>query len=162
HRARPARRPGALPGRRPAAPRDCRPPGGAGPGAARPRPRGGRRRPGGGRGGPPGQRRRGGAGAGAARGLRPAAKGRLMLELTPIRGLVGEPAPRPDGPAKVRGSFDFASDLRAEGMLYGRTVRSPHPHAVVRAIDVAAAAALPGVRAVLTAADIPGKRLYGL
>ena len=85
-----------------------------------------------------------------------------MLELTPTRGLVGESVPRPDGPAKASGSFDFASDLRAEGMLYGRTVRSPHPHAVLRAIDVAAAAAMPGVRAVLTAADIPGKRFYGL
>ena len=86
----------------------------------------------------------------------------MTEDLPRTRGVVGESVPRPDAPAKVRGAFDFASDLRAEGMLYGRTVRSPHPHAVVRRIDTAAAAALPGVRAVLTAADVPGKPFYGL
>lgn len=89
-----------------------------------------------------------------------------MLEtpegLPRTRGGVGESVPRPDGPAKVRGEFEFASDLRAPGMLYGRTLRSPHPHAVVRRIDVSRAEALPGVRAVLTAGDIPGLRFYGL
>jgi xanthine dehydrogenase D subunit len=85
-----------------------------------------------------------------------------MDELPKTRGVVGESVPRPDGPDKVRGRFDFASDLRAPGMLYGRTVRSPHPHAVVRRIDTAAASAMPGVRAVLTAQDIPGRRFYGL
>ncbi len=75
---------------------------------------------------------------------------------------VGDSAPRPDGPAKVRGSFDFASDLVAPGMLFGRTLRSPHPYAVVRSITTAAAAAMPGVRRVLTAADLPGVRFYGL
>ena len=85
-----------------------------------------------------------------------------MFELPKTSGVVGESVPRPDGPDKVRGRFDFASDLRAPGMLYGRTVRSPHPHAVVRRIDPAAALAMPGVRAVLTAEDIPGRRFYGL
>ncbi|MEP7104534.1 MAG: molybdopterin cofactor-binding domain-containing protein [Chloroflexota bacterium] len=85
-----------------------------------------------------------------------------MIELPRTAGGVGESVPRPDGPDKVRGRFDFASDLRAPGMLYGRTLRSPHPHAVVSRIDIAAASSMPGVRAVLTAADIPGRRFYGL
>ncbi len=85
-----------------------------------------------------------------------------MLELPQTRGGVGESIPRPDGPQKVRGEFEFASDLSAPGMLYGRTVRSPHPHAVVRRIDTSRAEAMPGVHAVLTANDIPGLRFYGL
>jgi len=69
---------------------------------------------------------------------------------------------RPDGPAKVRGEFSFSSDLVAPGMLYGKTLRSPHAHALIRSIDTAAAAGMPGVRAILTAADLPGERLYSL
>jgi xanthine dehydrogenase D subunit len=75
---------------------------------------------------------------------------------------VGASIPRPDGPAKVAGAFDFASDLRVEGMLFGRTLRCPHPRAVVKRIDIARAEAMPGVHAVLTAADLPGRRFYGL
>ncbi|MDQ6691550.1 MAG: molybdopterin-dependent oxidoreductase, partial [Candidatus Dormibacteraeota bacterium] len=78
------------------------------------------------------------------------------------RGGIGESIPRPDSPAKVRGEFTFGSDLVAPGMIYGRTVRSPHPRALVRSVDTRAAAAMAGVRAVLTAADIPGDRLYSL
>ena len=77
-------------------------------------------------------------------------------------GQIGESVPRPDAPAKVRGEFSFGSDLVAPGMLFGRTLRSPHPHALIRSIDTVGAAALPGVRSVLTAADIPGSRLYSL
>jgi len=69
---------------------------------------------------------------------------------------------RPDGPAKVRGEFTFSSDLVAPGMLYGKTLRSPHAHALIRSIDTTAAAGMPGVRAILTAADLPGERLYSL
>ena len=78
------------------------------------------------------------------------------------RGGIGESIPRPDAPAKVRGEFSFGSDLAAPGMLYGRTVRSPHPHALIRSIDTTRAAAMAGVRAVLTASDIPGFRLFSL
>ena len=78
------------------------------------------------------------------------------------RGGIGESVPRPDGPAKVRGEFSFGSDLVAPGMLFGKTLRSPHPHARIRSLDTTRAAAMPGVRAVLTAADIPGFRLYSL
>ena len=78
------------------------------------------------------------------------------------RGGIGESVPRPDGPAKVRGEFSFGSDLVAPGMLFGKTLRSPHPHARIRSLDTTRAAAMPGVRAVLTAADIPGFCLYSL
>lgn len=85
-----------------------------------------------------------------------------MLELPQTRGGVGQSIPRPDGPDKVSGRFEFASDLRVEGMLFGRTLRSPHPHAFLRRVDVSRAAGMPGVRCVLTADDIPGRRFYGL
>src|SRR5579859_433566 len=77
-------------------------------------------------------------------------------------GRIGESIPRPDAPAKVRGEFTFGSDLVAPGMLFGKTLRSPHPRALVRAIDFSRALALPGVRIVLTADDIPGFRLFSL
>jgi xanthine dehydrogenase D subunit len=75
---------------------------------------------------------------------------------------VGESAPRPDGVPKVQGRFAYGSDLFAEGMLWGHTLRSPHPHARLRALDVAPALRIPGVRAVLTADDVPGAPTYGL
>jgi len=75
---------------------------------------------------------------------------------------VGESVRRPDGGPKVRGSFLYSSDLRAEGMLWGATVRSPHPYARIVSIDASAALAMPGVQAVLTHQDVPGKKLYGL
>jgi CO/xanthine dehydrogenase Mo-binding subunit len=62
----------------------------------------------------------------------------------------------------VKGAFAFASDLWAEGMLWGSTLRSPHPRARIRSIDTAAAVAMAGVRAVLTHADVPGRKTYGL
>lgn len=69
---------------------------------------------------------------------------------------------RPDGSAKVRGEFEYSSDLHAGGMLWGSTVRSPHPYARIRSIDTSAAMREPGVRAALTHADLPGAVLYGL
>jgi xanthine dehydrogenase D subunit len=75
---------------------------------------------------------------------------------------VGESVRRPDGEAKVRGGFIYSSDLQAEGMLWGSTVRSPHPYARIVSIDTSQAQAAPGVRAVLTHADVPGAKLYGL
>ena len=81
---------------------------------------------------------------------------------TPGRGGLGEPAIRPDGRAKVRGEFAFSGDLWAEGMLWGRTLRSPHAAARILSIDTSAAWAIPGVRAVLTAADVPGAPNFGL
>jgi len=63
---------------------------------------------------------------------------------------------------KVKGDFPYSSDLRVKGMLCGATVRSPHPYARIVSIDVAEALASPGVRAVLTHQDVPGRKVYGL
>jgi xanthine dehydrogenase D subunit len=79
-----------------------------------------------------------------------------------IRGGVGENIRRIDGVPKVTGAFAYASDLWADRMLWGATLRSPHAHARIRSIDTSAALALPGVHAVLTAADLPAKRTFGL
>ncbi|MFD9893733.1 xanthine dehydrogenase subunit D [Amycolatopsis sp. NPDC059027] len=79
-----------------------------------------------------------------------------------ISGGVGDSPLRPDGTLKVRGEFAYASDLWHENMLWGATLRSPHPHARILAIDVSAALATPGVHAVLTHEDVPGENVYGL
>jgi CO/xanthine dehydrogenase Mo-binding subunit len=75
---------------------------------------------------------------------------------------VGQNAPRPDGTLKVKGEFAFSSDLWADNMLWGATLRSPHPHARITAMDLGNALATPGVHAVLTYDDVPGAKLYGL
>src|SRR5437667_6611849 len=69
---------------------------------------------------------------------------------------------RQDSIPKVTGEFAYSSDLHAAGMLWGQTVRSPHPHARVLGIDVSAALALRGVHAVLTHEDVRGRKTYGL
>jgi CO/xanthine dehydrogenase Mo-binding subunit len=67
---------------------------------------------------------------------------------------VGHSVPRVDGVDKVTGKAKFVGDILVPGMLYGKILRSPYPHARIRAIDATEAEALPGVVAVLTAADI--------
>jgi xanthine dehydrogenase D subunit len=90
------------------------------------------------------------------------------VEAPPTRGgaatgaRVGDSPIRPDGTPKVQGGFAFASDLEADGMLWGRTLRSPHPYARVRSVDVGPALAIAGVSCVLTADDVPGASTYGL
>ncbi|SDR21525.1 xanthine dehydrogenase subunit D [Actinopolyspora saharensis] len=79
-----------------------------------------------------------------------------------IAGGVGESPQRPDAALKVRGDFAYASDLWAENMLWGATLRSPHPSARIRSVDIGPALRTPGVRTVLTAEDVPGRNLYGL
>ena len=79
-----------------------------------------------------------------------------------VMGRVGERVLRPDGALKVRGDFPYSSDLQAEGMLWGSTVRSPHPYARIVSIDTTEAQAMPGVHAVLTHEDVPGRKVYGL
>jgi CO/xanthine dehydrogenase Mo-binding subunit len=77
-------------------------------------------------------------------------------------GRIGDVVPRSDGVAKVKGEFAYSSDLVAPGMLWGHTVRSPHAHARVVAVDVSEAVTMAGVHAVLTHADVPGAKTYGL
>ncbi|MGH3066906.1 MAG: molybdopterin cofactor-binding domain-containing protein [Gaiellaceae bacterium] len=69
---------------------------------------------------------------------------------------------RADAIPKVTGEFAYSSDLHADGMLWGQTVRSPHAHARVLGIDVSEAVGMRGVRAVLTYEDVPGAKSYGL
>jgi CO/xanthine dehydrogenase Mo-binding subunit len=77
-------------------------------------------------------------------------------------GRIGESIRRTDGTPKVKGEFAYSSDLVAPGMLWGHTVRSPHAHARIVSIDVSEAVTMSGVHAVLTHADIPGKKRFGL
>ncbi len=81
---------------------------------------------------------------------------------TPTLGRIGESVQRPDGAPKTSGEFVFSSDLWADGMLWGQTLRSPHAHARILGIDVSKALAIAGVRAVLTHEDVPGDGCYGL
>ena len=81
---------------------------------------------------------------------------------TRTRDVLGTSALRPDGIAKVQGSFEFSSDAHADNMAWGATLRSPHPYARIISIDVSGAYAIAGVHAVVTAADVPGKLTYGL
>ncbi|MEY3806994.1 MAG: hypothetical protein RIR69_1806 [Actinomycetota bacterium] len=82
--------------------------------------------------------------------------------LTQERFVLGTNAPRPDGAAKVKGEFAFSSDMWADNMLWGATLRSPHPYAAIVKIDTSLAEQLPGVFCVLTAQDVPGDLTYGL
>ena len=68
---------------------------------------------------------------------------------------VGTRPVRPDGVPKVTGAAKFGADYHLPGMLYGKVLRSPHAHARIRSIDTSRAAALPGVKAVMTGADLP-------
>jgi xanthine dehydrogenase D subunit len=77
-------------------------------------------------------------------------------------GTLGTSPTRPDGIAKVQGTFAFSSDLSADGCLWGATLRSPHPYARIVSIDVSAAWRISGVEAVITADDVPGTMCYGL
>ncbi|GLW54896.1 xanthine dehydrogenase family protein molybdopterin-binding subunit [Kitasatospora phosalacinea] len=62
---------------------------------------------------------------------------------------------RTDALPKALGIYPYAADLWAEGLLWGAVLRSPHPHARILSVDTAPALAIPGVHAVVTAADLP-------
>ena len=69
--------------------------------------------------------------------------------------VVGKRPVRPDGVDKVTGRAQYGADIRLTGLLAGKTLRSPYAHARIKSLDTSAAAALPGVYAVVTAADLP-------
>jgi CO/xanthine dehydrogenase Mo-binding subunit len=75
---------------------------------------------------------------------------------------IGESARRVEGVPKVTGEYAYGSDLHAEHMLWGVTVRSPHASARIHGIDLTRAARAPGVACVLTSADLPAARTFGL
>lgn len=81
-----------------------------------------------------------------------------MNDMAPIGQdfrVVGTRPVRPDGIDKVTGKAVFGPDFVTAGMLQGAVLRSPHAHARIRSIDTSRAEALPGVKAVVTAADFP-------
>ena len=69
--------------------------------------------------------------------------------------VVGTRPIRHDGVDKVTGRARYGADIAMPGLIHGKVLRSPHPHARIRSIDTSKAEALPGVRAVVTAADFP-------
>lgn len=69
---------------------------------------------------------------------------------------------RPDGRDKVTGKLQYLTDLTAPGMLCGRVLRSRYAHAAILAVDTEEAKSVPGVRAVLTAKDVPGLNRFGI
>ncbi len=71
---------------------------------------------------------------------------------------IGKPMPRRDGPEIVTGAAQYLDDLKFQNLLYGKVLRSPHAHAIIRKIDKSKAEALPGVKAVVTWEDIPDWR----
>jgi len=80
-----------------------------------------------------------------------------MTDATPV--IFGSPERRLDGDAKTTGATKYTADLDIPGALQSAFVRSPYPHARIRSIDTSRALALPGVRAVLTGADVEGARM---
>lgn len=75
---------------------------------------------------------------------------------------VGRPEERLDALEKVTGKALFADDLFFPGMLYGRVLYSSHPHARIISINTLKAQSIPGVRAILTGFDVPGRKQIGM
>jgi CO/xanthine dehydrogenase Mo-binding subunit len=75
--------------------------------------------------------------------------------------VAGKSVVRTDALAKVKGALDYGADYAREGFLFGKILRSPHPHALIKSVDTTKARALPGVAAVLTAEDVPGRNGFG-
>ena len=87
--------------------------------------------------------------------------GEETLEATRCAGRVGESLARVDAEAKTLGTALYCDDVNMPDILHVKVLRSDYPRAKVVSIDTAAAAAMPGVAAVLTAADIPGEVYTG-
>jgi CO/xanthine dehydrogenase Mo-binding subunit len=77
-----------------------------------------------------------------------------MTTENPDNKWIGKRTPRPDGADKVTGRAAYAADTTMPGMIWGKVLRSPHPHAKIRSIDTSKAEKHPGVRAVVTSKDI--------
>jgi CO/xanthine dehydrogenase Mo-binding subunit len=76
--------------------------------------------------------------------------------------LVGHSNRRVDALAKVTGKARYVADFKIQGMLFGKMLFSPHPHALIRGLDTSGAEDLPGVWAVVTAQQIPGENQIGV
>ncbi len=96
----------------------------------------------------------------AARELRGEAANTARKE--PAVGGIGRSVPRVDAVPKVTGKALFTDDMYLPDMLYAGVLRSPYPSARINSIDCSQALSLPGVRAALTARDIPGSNRFGI
>jgi CO/xanthine dehydrogenase Mo-binding subunit len=74
------------------------------------------------------------------------------------RRVAGQRLPRLDGIGKVTGKHVYAADFTLPGMLFGKVLRSRRAHALIRKLDISRAAAIPGVRGIITSADIAAVR----
>src|SRR5918999_1315838 len=94
--------------------------------------------------------------------------GGVLMSMSQVTPVIAEPASstkeyavigtrpiRPDGTDKVVGRAQYGADIRLAGLLYGKILRSPHAHARIKSIDVSRALAHPGVKAVVTSAELP-------
>ena len=72
--------------------------------------------------------------------------------------VIGKSIPRLDAVVKATGQAQYTVDLKMPGLLIGKILRSPRPHARIVSVDVTSARALPGVHAVITAADVPANK----
>jgi len=86
----------------------------------------------------------------------------VPLVLSSDTRVIGKMVVRPDSDGKVTGEAVYTDDLQFPGMLHGRVKRAGVPSAILRRLDISAAQALPGVHAVLTAADVPGEKYHGV
>lgn len=88
----------------------------------------------------------------------------MATETKPKYKVIGTRPIRHDGVDKVTGRARYGADVKLTGLIYGAILRSPHAHARIRGIDVSKAAALPGVRAIVTGHDFPdqGDRIVEL
>lgn len=75
---------------------------------------------------------------------------------------VGKRIPRVDAPERVTGQAAYGADIHLPGMLYGKAVRSPHPHARIKKIDTNKSQTVPGVKGIITAADLPAVEQAGV
>jgi len=69
---------------------------------------------------------------------------------------VGTPVPRGEGGDKVSGATVYAADVKLQGLLWAKILRSPHPHARIRRVDISRAKKVPGVHAIITGEDVKG------
>jgi len=86
----------------------------------------------------------------------------IPTKAEPELSVVGQPVTRTDAKLKVMGKLAYGADYPQEGFLHGKILRSPYPHALIKSIHTEEAKKLPGVVAVLTAKDVPGRNGFGV
>jgi CO/xanthine dehydrogenase Mo-binding subunit len=86
----------------------------------------------------------------------------IPTKAEPELSIVGQPVRRTDAKLKVMGKLVYGADYPQEGFLHGKILRSPYPHALIKSVNIEKAQKLPGVAAVLTAKDVPGRNGFGV